>query len=281
MHEAGHVLSLTQNENHGFNNHCTDRKCLMAPKLMVDLPRALFSKQKTRQTNLCALCQADLMRGRMAAAPTNLSFLGPVLVRSEQDYFVAVLPGELLLVSGGLDRSDAEAFLKESRENAGGPKTGEQFQTRWSIRLQDPPEDWSRQMAALENAKTDRLEDVRKACTNLMPGAQCVVGQVYLKGEGVPNDQEKALQWFRKAAEAGNMEGQRNLGHLFAQGQGTPVDAVEAYQWLSVAAKQGDKVAVEELADLAKKLTQNQLRQGQERAAAFSRQSASKPALDK
>lgn len=77
------------------------------------------------------------------------------------------------------------------------------------------------------------------------------------------------------------MEGQRNLGHLFAQGQGTPVDAVEAYQWLSVAAKQGDKVAVEELADLAKKLTQNQLRQGQERAAAFSRQSASKPALDK
>jgi len=156
-----------------------------------------------------------------------------------------------------------------------------QFQRRWSIRLLDPQEDWERQMAALENAKTDRLEDVRKACTNLMPGAQCVVGQVYLKGEGVPKDQEKALQWFRKAAEAGNMEGQRNLGHLFAQGQGTPVDAVEAYQWLSVAAKQGDKVAVEELADLAKKLTQNQLRQGQERAAAFSRQSASKPALDK
>jgi hypothetical protein len=283
MHEAGHVLSLTQNENHGFNNHCTDRKCLMAPKLQVDLPRALFSKQKTRQTALCAKCQADLLQGRMAAAATNLSFLGPVLVRSEQGYFVAVLPGELLLFSGGLAKFDAEAFLKEIRENAGGSEPGRevQFQTRWSLRLLDSQEDWARQMAALENAKTDRLEDVRKACTNLMPGAQCVVGQVYLKGEGVPNDQEKALQWFRKAAEAGNMEGQRNLGHLFAQGQGTPVDAVEAYQWLSVAAKQGDKVAVEELADLAKKLTQNQLRQGQERAAAFSRQSASKPALDK
>ena len=33
----------------------------------------------------------------------------------------------------------------------------------------------------------------------------------------------------------------------------------------------------EELADLTKKLSRNQLRQGQERAAAFSRRSASKP----
>ena len=77
------------------------------------------------------------------------------------------------------------------------------------------------------------------------------------------------------------MQGQRNLEHAFAQGQGTSVDVVEAYQWLSVAAKQGDKAAKEELADLTKKLTQEQLKQGQERAAAFSRQSASRPTLVK
>ena len=97
----------------------------------------------------------------------------------------------------------------------------------------------------------------------------------------MPKDQAKALQWFRKAAEAGNVEGQRNLGHAFAQGQGTPVDLVEAYQWLSVASKKGDKAAKAELAGLAKKLSQNQLRQGQERAAAFSRQSVGKSALVK
>ena len=83
-----------------------------------------------------------------------------------------------------------------------------------------------------------------------------MVGHAYLNGEGAPKDQAKALQWFRKAAEAGNMEGQRNLGHAFAQGQGTPVDVVEAYQWLSVAAEQGDKAAKKELADFTKKLTQ-------------------------
>ena len=263
MHEAGHVLGLVQNEKHGSDSHCTDRKCLMAPKLMVDLPRALFSKQKTRQTNLCAKCQADLMKGRMAAAPTNLSFLGPVLVRSEQGYFVATLPGGLLLCAGGLDRSDAEAYLKESRENAHGSETeGDvHFQTRWSMRLLDPQEDWARQMAALENAKTDRLEEVRMACTNLMPGAQCVVGQAYLKGEGVPKDLTKALQWFRKAAEGGNVVGQRNLGHAFAQGLGTSVDLVEACKWLRLAAEKGDKAAKEELAGLTKKPSQSQLRQ--------------------
>jgi uncharacterized protein len=126
-------------------------------------------------------------------------------------------------------------------------------------------------MAALENAKTDRLEEVRRACTNLMPGAQCVLAQAYLSGEGMPKDPAKALQWFRKAAEAGNTEGQRNLGHALAQGQGTPADVIEAYQWLSVAAGKGDKAAKEELADLTKKLSQQQLRQGQERTAAFSR----------
>lgn len=247
-HEAGHVLGLVQNEKHERNNHCTDRKCLMAPKLIVDLPRALFSKQKTRQTNLCAKCQADLTRDRMTATATNLCFLGPVLVRSEQGYFVAVLPGELLLFSGSLASFDSAACLKELRENARGSETGGdvEFQTRWTIQLQDPQEDWVRQMAALENAKTDRLEEVRRACTNLMPGAQCVVGQAYLCGEGMPKDLAKAFQWFRKAAEAGNVEGQRNLGHAFAQGQGTPVDLVEAYQWLCVAAGKGDKAAKEE-----------------------------------
>jgi TPR repeat protein len=78
-----------------------------------------------------------------------------------------------------------------------------------------------------------------------MPGAQCVVGQAYLNGEGMPKDLTKALQWFRKAAE------------------------------------KGDKAAREELAGLTRKLSPNQLRQGQERAAAFSRQSANKSALVK
>lgn len=99
------------------------------------------------------------------------------------------------------------------------------------------------------------------ACTNLMPGAQCVIGKAYLNGEGVPKDLTKALQWFRKAAEAGNVAGQRNLGHAFAQGLGTSVDVVEACKWLRLAAEKGDQAAKDELAGLTRKPSQPQLRQ--------------------
>jgi uncharacterized protein len=202
-------------------------------------------------------------------------------VRLEPGYCVATLPGGLLLFSGDLAQFDAEAFLKESRGNPGGSEPGPDphFQTRWSLHLFDPQKDWARQMAALENAKTDRLEEVRMACTNLIPGAQCVVGQAYLRGDGVPKDPKTALQWFRRAAEAGNVDGQRSLGHAFAQGEGTPVDMVEAYKWLSIASGKGDKAAKQELDALTKTLSQDQLRQGRERAAVFSRQGGSNPAL--
>ena len=110
------------------------------------------------------------------------------------------------------------------------------------------------------------------------PDAQNHLGVGYAEGFGVGKDLTKALQWFRKAAEAGDVGGQRNLGHVLAQGQGTPVDVVEAYQWLSVAAEKGDKGAKNELDGLTKKLSQGQLKRGRERAAAFSRLSAGKPA---
>ncbi|MGD0258348.1 MAG: hypothetical protein ABSD29_00820 [Verrucomicrobiota bacterium] len=353
MHEAGHVLGLVQNETHGFNNHCTNRLCLMRPKLMIDLPRALFSRQKTLQTNLCEMCQADLRKGRTAAAPTNLIFLGPVLVRSEAGYFVATLPGQLVLFSGELAKFDVERFLKQSREDADHPEIwrGHHARTYFGAGLQEPLADWARQIAGIEQATTDRLELVRQAGTNCVPALQCVLGQVYFHGERIPKDEneaakwfrksaesgyakaqdrlawcfadgkgvpqddreafnwfrkaaeqgfadaqnqlgvgyaegfgvgkdpKKALQWFRKAAEAGDVGGQRNLGHVLAQGQGTSVDVVQAYQWLSVAAGKGDKAAKEELAGLTKKLSQGQLKRGREKAAAFSRQSASEPAL--
>jgi hypothetical protein len=350
MHEAGHLLGLVQNETHGFNNHCTNRLCLMRPKLLIDLPRALFSRQKTLQTNLCEMCQADLLKGRTAAAPTNLLFLGPVLVRAEAGYFVATLPGQLKLFSGELAKFEVERFLKQSREDADHPEAWQDHHdwTRFRADLQMPREDWAQQIAGIEKARTDRLEMVRAAGTNCVPALQCLLGQAYFRGDGIPKDEQeaarwfrksaesgyaraqdrlgycfaegkgvpqadreafnwyrkaaeqgyadaenqlgvgyaegfgvgkdpaKAFQWFRKAAEAGDVGGQRNLGHALAQGQGTPVKVVEAYQWLSVAAGKGDKAAQQELDGLTQKLSQQQLKRGRERAAAFSRQSAGK-----
>src|ERR1035441_9862644 len=100
-------------------------------------------------------------------------------------------------------------------------------------------------------------------------------------GRGCRRIRRRRSSGFARLPRRGIWNARESLDMLSHRARGTPVDVVEAYQWLSVAAKQGDKAAKAELADLTKKLTQEQLRQGQERAAAFSRQSSSKPAFVK
>jgi len=254
-HEAGHVLGLAQNESHGLNFHCTNRLCLMRPQLMIDLPRALFSAQKTLQTNLCANCQRDLSNWRTTAPVTNVFFAGPVLIRVEAGYYVASLPSEMKLVSGDPGKFDVAGFVKQAADDAasGAPWTQHEDWTRYSADLRDSPEGWAEQIKGIENAKTDRLESVRTACTNAVPALQRVLGEAYRNGNGVKKDEAEAVKWFRKAAEGGDMDGQRDLGHALAEGQGTKLDLVEACRWLSAAAQKGDKEAKQELETLSTK----------------------------
>ncbi len=56
------------------------------------------------------------------------------------------------------------------------------------------------------------------------------------KGEGY----EKAVEYFKKAAEAGNAVGQYHLGFAYMQGVGVDTNMEEAYQWLSLSAEQGN-----------------------------------------
>ena len=265
-HEAGHLLGLAQNESHGLNFHCTNRLCLMRPQLMIDLPRALFSAQKTLQTNLCASCQRDLSEWRTGAPATNVFFVGPVLMRVEDGYYVASLPSELKLVSGDPAKFDVAEFLKgaadDSASNA--PWTQHEDWTHYSADLHGSPESWTEQIRGIENAKMDKLEGVRQACTNAVPALQRVLGEAYLNGNGVKKDEAEAVSWFRKAADGGDTDGQRELGHALAAGQGTKADVVEACRWLSAAAQKGDQAAKLEFEGLTKKLGEQE---GPQRAA--------------
>ena len=87
--------------------------------------------------------------------------------------------------------------------------------------------------------------DLAKATAEADKGdreAQYSVGRVYFKGEGVPQDLLKAMDYFRRAAEQGNFKAQNNLGSMYAQGQGVPKDVAEAIKWFRKAADQGDAV---------------------------------------
>ena len=66
------------------------------------------------------------------------------------------------------------------------------------------------------------------------------LGICYQTGQGVPKDSEEAVKWFCKSAEQGFADAQFNLGFLYIQGEGVPQDMEEAAKWFRKAADQDD-----------------------------------------
>ena len=61
---------------------------------------------------------------------------------------------------------------------------------------------------------------------------------MYSKGQGVPQDDEEAIKWWRLAVEQGCVEAQCNLGVMYYEGIGVPQDYEEAVKWWGLAAGQ-------------------------------------------
>jgi hypothetical protein len=66
--------------------------------------------------------------------------------------------------------------------------------------------------------------------------AQFMLGDLYDKGQGVPQNYTQAARWYSRAAEQGNAEAQYILGDSYCVGHGVPQDYAEAYFWLDLAA---------------------------------------------
>lgn len=62
---------------------------------------------------------------------------------------------------------------------------------------------------------------------------------MYADGRGVRQDDAQAVQWYRKAAEQGNVNAQNNLGVMYAQGRGVRQDLVLAQEWFGKACQNG------------------------------------------
>jgi len=144
--------------------------------------------------------------------------------------------------------------------------------------------------------------DYSRALNNLKPlaehgdtVAQTKLGNMYYLGLGVPENNETAAKWFRKAADQGDLEAQITLGTLYIlgvgvdqnyaeaakllrspaewgisgaqfmlgmlymNGQGVARDPVQACMWLGLAATGGSKAAIEARAELTEKMTSEQI----------------------
>ncbi len=69
--------------------------------------------------------------------------------------------------------------------------------------------------------------------------AQFELARAYEDGKGLPQDDAKAVEWFRRSAEQGNAQAQNSLGVMYALGRGVTRDREEAVRWYKKAAKLG------------------------------------------
>jgi TPR repeat protein len=73
--------------------------------------------------------------------------------------------------------------------------------------------------------------------------AQFYLGGVFANGDSILHDEEKAVMWWRRAAEQGHAQAQNELGAALADGRGVAASQRQAAEWYRKAAEQGLAVA--------------------------------------
>ncbi len=91
--------------------------------------------------------------------------------------------------------------------------------------------------------KQSRYEEILTRAEQGDAKAQYNLALMYYKGKGVPQDDQEAAKWYRKAAEQGNAKAQNNLGIMYYKGKGIPQNYQAAAKWYRKAAEQGDAKA--------------------------------------
>lgn len=75
----------------------------------------------------------------------------------------------------------------------------------------------------------------------------------YDRGDGVRKSYKKAIEWYTKSAEQGNVKAQYNLAECYEIGSGVKKDIDKAVEWYTKAAAQGDEEAKNKLSLLQQK----------------------------
>ena len=81
----------------------------------------------------------------------------------------------------------------------------------------------------------------KKAATNGSSEAECMIGIMYRDGDGVADNLQEAMKWFKISAAKNNACAQFNLGYMFSSGNdNVPINHRLAMDWYLKAAKQGE-----------------------------------------
>jgi TPR repeat protein len=86
---------------------------------------------------------------------------------------------------------------------------------------------------------TGRMEALSKRAVAGDTRAQLQMGLAYEFGDGVAKDMDKAMHWYRIAADRGDPVAQTDLGYFYESGANGPKDPAEAAKWYLRAAISG------------------------------------------
>jgi uncharacterized protein len=84
---------------------------------------------------------------------------------------------------------------------------------------------------------------MRIAADKGLADAQNEIGILYLRGWGIAQNEAEAVKWFRLAADQGMVAAQNNLADIYALGLGVPQNFAEAFKWYRLAADQSSSYA--------------------------------------
>lgn len=82
-------------------------------------------------------------------------------------------------------------------------------------------------------------QDVSPGTEKLASKAAGYLGRMFLRGEGMPQDFEKAQTWFRRGIANGDSMSQYSMGLMHLHGHGVPKDTVKAAEYFAPAADDG------------------------------------------
>lgn len=116
-------------------------------------------------------------------------------------------------------------------------------------------------------SEVQAAEWYRKSADQGNAKAQQKLGLVYAEGKGVPQDDAQAVAWYRKAIDQDYAPAKYALAGMYFKGKGVAKDKVQAYAWLSLAAAQGDGNAIANKEFIVSMLTPEQVSEAEALAA--------------
>ena len=96
--------------------------------------------------------------------------------------------------------------------------------------------------------------------------AQSNLGFMYRNGIGVIQNYKTALKWFRLAAEEGSSLGQANMGSMYEDGLGVIQDNIYAHMWANISASNGNENGLRMRDFFASEMTPSQIERAQDLA---------------